>query len=144
MHLAKSKEDIDLIMQLIDQYSLELVDPPFDVDRDYLKRYLCAARDREDHILLLEEDKGFIFGLVNNYPWSPRLLGFAHLIFIMPEFRGTGLCVKLVRAYEEWVKAMGAEFCTLSSISGINDKALKFNLRLLGYKETGFEFRKEI
>ncbi len=143
MHQAISK-DLHYVMQLVDQYSLELGHPPFDVDRKYLEDYFRFALARSDHIVLLEPDKGFIFGLVNNYPWNPRLLGFVHVIFVMPEFRGTGLCVKLIQEYEKWAKINGAEFCTLSSISGINDKALKFNLQVLGYKESGFEFSKEI
>ena len=96
--------------------------------------------------LALENNQivGFISGLVHEYFFSNRKrvsdLGF----FVLPEYRGSRVALKLVKLLEAWAIEKNANELHLGQTTGLEiDKTKKFYERL-GFKTVGFNTVKHL
>ena len=96
--------------------------------------------------LALENNQivGFISGIVHEYFFSNRKrvsdLGF----FVLPEYRGSRVALKLVKLLESWAIEKKAEELHLGQTTGLDiDKTKKFYERL-GFKTVGFNTVKHL
>ena len=96
--------------------------------------------------LALENNQivGFISGLVHEYFFSNRKrvsdLGF----FVLPEYRGSRVALKLVKLLEAWAIEKNANELHLGQTTGLDiDKTKRFYERL-GFKTVGFNTVKHI
>ena len=96
--------------------------------------------------LALENNQivGFISGIVHEYFFSNRKrvsdLGF----FVLPEYRGSRVALKLVKLIESWAIEKKAEELHLGQTTGLDiDKTKKFYERL-GFKTVGFNTVKHL
>lgn len=96
--------------------------------------------------LALENDQivGFISGLVHEYFFSNRKrvsdLGF----FVLPEYRGSRVALKLVKLLEAWAIEKNANELHLGQTTGLDiDKTKRFYERL-GFKTVGFNTVKHL
>lgn len=96
--------------------------------------------------LALENDQivGFISGLVHEYFFSNRKrvsdLGF----FVLPEYRGSRVALKLVKLLEAWAIEKNANELHLGQTTGLEiDKTKRFYERL-GFKTVGFNTVKHL
>lgn len=96
--------------------------------------------------LALENNQivGFISGLVHEYFFSNRKrvsdLGF----FVLPEYRGSRVALKLVKLLEAWAIEKNANELHLGQTTGLDiDKTKRFYERL-GFKTVGFNTVKHL
>lgn len=96
--------------------------------------------------LALENNQivGFISGIVHEYFFSNRKrvsdLGF----FVLPEYRGSRVALKLVKLLEAWAIEKNANELHLGQTTGLEiDKTKKFYERL-GFKTVGFNTVKHL
>lgn len=96
--------------------------------------------------LALENNQivGFISGIVHEYFFSNRKrvsdLGF----FVLPEYRGSRVALKLVKLLESWAIEKKAEELHLGQTTGLDiDKTKRFYERL-GFKTVGFNTVKHL
>jgi len=96
--------------------------------------------------LALENNQivGFISGIVHEYFFSNRKrvsdLGF----FVLPEYRGSRVALKLVKLIESWAIEKKADELHLGQTTGLDiDKTKKFYERL-GFKTVGFNTVKHL
>jgi len=96
--------------------------------------------------LALENNQivGFISGIVHEYFFSNRKrvsdLGF----FVLPEYRGSRVALKLVKLLESWAIEKKADELHLGQTTGLDiDKTKKFYERL-GFKTVGFNTVKHL
>lgn len=96
--------------------------------------------------LALENDQivGFISGIVHEYFFSNRKrvsdLGF----FVLPEYRGSRVALKLVKLLEAWAIEKNANELHLGQTTGLDiDKTKRFYERL-GFKTVGFNTVKHL
>jgi GNAT superfamily N-acetyltransferase len=96
--------------------------------------------------LALENNQivGFISGIVHEYFFSNRKrvsdLGF----FVLPEYRGSRVALKLVKLLESWAIEKKADELHLGQTTGLDiDKTKRFYERL-GFKTVGFNTVKHL
>ena len=118
-------------------------------DLEFAMSNIATAMMHEDSCILVCVDKsgeviGFFWGFVTPLPWSRELIGIDNVLYVMPSVRGKAHGVRLIKAYEQWVKRRGAKQVSLSIASGITEEATGKLYQRMGYEKIGFQYRKEI
>lgn len=116
-------------------------------DREHMMMNFASALQDTSHNILVSvqgnEIVGFIWGTVTCLPWTPAKLGLDNIFYVLPEYRGRH-GVLLIRAYEEWCIQEGAGQISISVASGINVERTCKLFKRMGFKPTGYQYRKEV
>lgn len=97
------------------------------------------------NIFVIDHDgeiEGAIVGLVAEMYMSHRVQATELAWFVSQEYRGKASSIKLLKKYEEWAKAMGANQVGMGDIAAIADLEKLYNR--LGYKIAESVYLKEI
>lgn len=77
---------------------------------------------------------GFLFASAYQHPALDGLLAMDDVLYVAPEFRGTGAAEMLVEKYKAWAKSHSIIVTFLASTSGVNTKITE-----AFYKKCNFE-----
>ena len=95
----------------------------------------CAFDDQYRGLILMGISQHYF----STYKWATDFA-----FFVLPEYRGSTLAVRLLREAEKWAKANGASELTILHNTGINtDTATRF-FNGVGYETNGHIFSKEL
>lgn len=89
--------------------------------------------------------RGMIGGMLSVYMFNHRILKYSDFgLYVRPEYRGSGVFLRLLRAYESWGIQAGVapEDIMLGESAGINSPKLHDILLRLGYTVDGTSYRK--
>jgi GNAT superfamily N-acetyltransferase len=87
---------------------------------------------------------GMMGGVIGPYEYGEELISSDILVYILPEFRGTGTFIKLVNKYIAWSKEKGAKKVFLSQSTGVNIDSITQLYHRLGFAYVGGQFCMEI
>lgn len=90
------------------------------------------------------EYRGFILMGINDHYFSNVKHAEDFCLFIVPEFRGGSLVVRLLNAAEKWAKENGARDITIHHNTGINTAKAPTLFNKLGYDMGGYIFTKDL
>lgn len=116
---------------------------PYNEDRCWA---VLNATQNNDKFFIAYDDKfrGFLILQATAHYFSGELWTADLAFYVAPEFRGTSLGVKLLKAGEEWSKKIGATEMTIFHNTGIRiDKSESFFNRI-GYTTAGYIFTKDL
>ncbi len=88
--------------------------------------------------------QGFLFGRVSQYFFSDQKIATEELFFVNPDERSFHVARKLLNAYEEWGKKLGAVECCLAVSSGRKISRIAKLYERVGYSAVGGVFKKRI
>lgn len=130
------------MLRLLHAESPHYVHVPVDEDYvlDNLREMVCST----SIIFLFWEGKGFIIGQHGQQWYEPRPRLIEHLIYCLPEWRGVGGFVRLIKAFELEGTAIGAELVNVGITTGINMDAMVRVYERLGYVRTGITLEKHL
>ena len=96
-------------------------------------------------IIAIQGDKpcGMIGGYVSKYYFSDQIVASDIAWFVLPEFRGTMIGVRLLDAFENWAKAKGVEELRIGISTGVNMEAFDRLMKKRGYSMVGTNYRLE-
>ena len=107
------------------------------------KRYM----DDPDRIgiIAMQGDKpcGMIGGYVSKYYFSDQIVASDIAWFVLPEFRGTMIGVRLLDAFEDWAKSKGVSELRIGISTGVNMEAFDRLMKKRGYSMVGANYRLE-
>jgi GNAT superfamily N-acetyltransferase len=84
-----------------------------------------------------------IGGYVSKYYFSDQIVASDIAWFVLPEFRGTMIGVRLLDAFENWAKAKGVEELRIGISTGVNMEAFDRLMKKRGYSMVGTNYRLE-
>lgn len=90
--------------------------------------------------ILLISDHGFLAGLVEEYWFSHDLHANEVMLYVMPECRGNGEAVSLVRAYIERAKELGAKDVHIEDTTMVHSERNERFFTKMGFKRVGGNF----
>lgn len=122
-------------------------DIPFDIE--------YSAQNAYDHIIKAENGfgllamdgetpVGMIAGRLGRHEFSPAVLGYNHIWYVVPEKRGTPVAFRLLRAFEDWCMYRGAEHIHLGLAAGVLSERTGRALTRFRYKFLGGNFAKAL
>jgi RimJ/RimL family protein N-acetyltransferase len=118
-----------------------LVEP----DPEYVTRTLTAMIDSKSFIGYIATDgTGLMLGQISPTWYNPVPSAYEHILYVVPEKRGTGLAIRMVRNFEADAKWAEAEYAYLGASTGINDEATNRLYERLGYSRVGGGYRKAL
>lgn len=88
--------------------------------------------------------KGFMFGVAGPSWYSDKIEAAEQLLYVVPAERGTGLAIKLIKAFELQCKHRGCKSLAVGASVGINDERTERLYERLGYKWHGRTLVKEL
>ena len=120
-------------------------DVPFDGDKlvEVATRY--ASGDSTVFFLALDGDKpvGAFAGMLDEFYFSRALVAIDVIWYVMPEYRGTHVGLKLLEMFETWAKNKGAKEIRVGQSTNINPKVFNGILEKRGYDFVGANYRME-
>lgn len=87
---------------------------------------------------------GGIAGGIMEQWFSTEKTAFDYSFFIHPEFRRGATAIRLVTAFCEWAKALGAKTVRMGITTGVNVERTSKLYQALGFVEVGPLFQKEV
>lgn len=111
------------------------------------KLRIILAQPNTVCILIRDEDGAYyggIIGAVFEHFFSDDLVAGDMGLFIVPEKRGASAAVKLIRAFEDWARSVGAKEVHLGQTTGVEIDRTRKLYESLGYTVVGFASRKEL
>lgn len=120
-HISFDKEKVAGLMKML----IEKIGVVFVADRD-------------------GEIMGGIAGAVTEEWFSREKLAFDYSFFIAPEHRGGMTAIRLMAAFEEWGKSLGAKRISMGITTGIHVDATAKMYQSLGFAYAGPLFSKEL
>lgn len=81
---------------------------------------------------------------ISDYYFSRDLAGFDEALFVTPEKRGGIAAIRLVKEFETWAKAKGANELRPACSTGCFSERTKLLYEALGYEVVGYTFKKRI
>ncbi len=89
---------------------------------------------------LFVSDNGFFAGGMAEYWFGGDRKTFDYALYIEPESRGSSQSVRLVRAYIEWARSVGAKRCHIANTTEVNIERVEKFFLALGFKRIGGNF----
>lgn len=77
---------------------------------------------------------GMLGGVVIEHFFSSAKFSIDFVLYVLPKYRGSSAAVRLVKAYEEWAFAQGAEEVGLGASTGIATEQTVCIYERMGYK----------
>lgn len=87
---------------------------------------------------------GFMCGYVTETFLNEQVNAYDAGLFVLPEHRGGTLALRLVREFEVWARAQGAENVWICQCVGHEIDSTRRFFERLGYECQGFSMRKEL
>ena len=87
---------------------------------------------------------GGIAGGIAEHWFSTERTAFDYSFFIHPEFRNGAIAIRLMTAFFEWAKLLGAKTIRMGITTGIHVERTAKLYRAMGFHEVGQLFQKEI
>ncbi len=145
------KDDVEKLVELGKIMHKESVYSKYPFDQEHIKRYGDYMIENPDEfgVFFSEDSKGNVNAMVGGHitkMWfNPAVkIAFDLMIYSRPEKRGSIAVVRVVKAFEQWAKGVGASSVTMGVTAGINnDMAAKF-LSAIGYDLKGSLLNKEL
>jgi len=104
-----------------------------------LAQRLCVENPRG--AVFIAHDGGGVVGMmagsVAEHFFGFSLTAFDFALYVRPEHRGGSVAVRLVKAFEEWARAAGAEDIALGISTGVHADRTKQLYERLGYTVVG-------
>ncbi len=91
-------------------------------------------------ILVAEAPEGLVGGLmgcVSEYPYSDTRFSSNYVYFVLPQYRGTSLGVRLLLAFRQWAINRNVSLFCISQNSGIDMQRFNKLMHDLGFENTG-------
>lgn len=126
--------DIPFIIQTL--YELHAESPVYnkvEPDQDYVEQNLYNMINSDTFCSVIEPNKGYMFGVISPTWYDPTPVGYEQILFVRKAHRGGSIAIKLVRLFEEEVKAKGANKLIVGATTGIKDAQIEFMYERLGY-----------
>lgn len=99
------------------------------------EKFFVAFDDQYHGFILMHMGVEFFNGLKCAHDLS---------LYVLPEYRGSGLAGKLIHAAEEWAMANQATSITINHNTLINPEKAQYFFNKLGFTMTGFIFEKSL
>jgi GNAT superfamily N-acetyltransferase len=117
-------EDLELVMGLVSKF-LETTDYKDMADMKKIEELVLhfLTAPKEDKIILLYEDYGFIAGMVGPFPYGRQKVATEMAWWVEPTKRGKKAGSALLEAFEFWGKKLNCDFVSMSCL---DDKVAKF------------------
>ena len=90
------------------------------------------------------ELRGFFLGGLSTYYFNNDVFAEDYTIYVAPDYRGTRIGLRLIKAFEEWARNQGAKHCYLGTNTGIQSGRFVKLLQVLGYGGPGMMLSKEL
>ena len=117
---------------------------PIDIASEMSRTYLNGT------IIYAENDDGKVIGLLGALPiiplWTGKKTAIEHVWFVLPEYRNSGVGMKMLEVMEEWAKKYGCSSVMLSpSRYGSDDPGrVRDILTQHGYDLFAYQLNKEL
>lgn len=98
----------------------------------------CNLADHDGQIV------GFMLGYVSEQFFGDDLVACDLAVFVLPEFRGKRISLRLIAAFEAWAKARGAIQVMLGQSTGVDIERTRSLYERLGYRTVGCNVKKEL
>lgn len=141
--------DIKNIVSLGRKYYEEIPHITYAYEDDFVAGALCESFTKDYNFFHLAIDGDEIVGMLWGYafpalPWTPTLSAVDILFYVKPEYRGTRVAIKLVKAWESWAIEQKCTEVALGTSSGINTaRTVRFYERM-GFSLVGQQLTKEL
>lgn len=126
--------DIPFIIQTL--YELHAESPVYgkvEPDEDYVINNLNNMIQSNTFCSIIEPGKGYMFGVISPTWYDPTWVGYEQILYVRKQYRGSAIAIKLIRRFEEEVKAKGVNKLVVGSTTGIMDAQTEFMYERLGY-----------
>lgn len=110
-----------------------------------LRAHYERLRGLKDCFVFVEKGKGFIVGFIAPSILEPGKLQAQEIAWwVEPEFRKTGVAIKLIKKYENEAVKRGATYIGMAALSSLNLEGVESILYKMGYNTYEKHYRKEI
>lgn len=114
-------------------------------DIDYVSTNLASMIASPSFIGLIHEgDGGCMFGTVGCQWYSADVYAYEHILYALPEHRGTGLAIRLIRGFEAQAKDSGAAYVSVGVTTGVKEEQTNSLYVRLGYEKHRGGLRKRL
>ena len=118
----------------------------FKFNKERCSNFLLRVGSSPDMVAFVSEDEdginGFILGLYTDHAFNDAKVAAELGWFMTKDKRGGTQAIRLVKAFEQWAKDIGAEYVAMCDIIGLSDLANLYDRS--GYSLTERTFMKEI
>ena len=119
-----------------------------DFDFDRMLQWVTERIDTDDSDIFTAWDNnllvGCLIGMAHYYPYSKTLVAGDYIWYVVPEYRGGMIGVRLMRMFEEWARGVVQLIYCTGATSGINSERGALLLQRLGYTPLGMTMQKEL
>ena len=113
-----------------------------------MQQWVTERIDTDDSEIFTAWDNnllvGCLVGMAYYYPYSKTLVAGDYIWYVVPEYRGGMIGVRLMKMFEEWARGVGAVNICTGATSGINSERGALLLQRLGYSPVGLSMQKEL
>jgi GNAT superfamily N-acetyltransferase len=117
-------------------------------DFDKMQQWIEERIDMDDSDIFTAWDNdllvGCLVGMAYYYPYSKTLVAGDYIWYVIPEYRGGMIGVRLMKMFEEWARGVGAANICTGATSGINSERGALLLQRLGYSPVGLSMQKDL
>ena len=133
------------VLMLAHQFAKE-APAGFKFSKDKVESFFDRVLADPTMVLFVSEDEdgigGFIVGLYTDHAFNDAKMAAELGWFMTKDKRGGTQAIRLVKAFEQWAKDIGAEYVAMCDIIGLSDLANLYDRS--GYSLTERTFMKEI
>ena len=137
------QHNFDDIQSLLTAFVNESIyDRPINVDG--LKRTVASPGSLT--VVVYSEDRpvAIFMGYTYNHPMFHAKFSADLLLYVVPDFRGTPIAVRLMKMYDAWAQKQKVDYINIGQSTGIGDMdRVRSFYEKLGFKTTGFNCSKE-
>lgn len=97
-------------------------------------------------VVVYNDDKpvAIFMGYTYNHPMFHAKFSADLLLYVVPDFRGTPIAVRLMKMYDTWAQKQKVDYINIGQSTGIGDMdRVRSFYEKLGFKTTGFNCSKE-
>lgn len=115
-----------------------------------IAEFINVALSSPDYFVVVAEDKdgrpaGMFGGFESHYIFNFKSRKYTDFgFYVRPEHRGGLYAVRMLRAFEEWVRTRGGGPISLGESTGVNPDIVGALLSKMGYNKQGSIYGKEV
>jgi GNAT superfamily N-acetyltransferase len=117
---------------------------PFSPDRLTGQLNACLTPVNQKYCILAAESDGAIVGVIWGYIaqhyFSEAWVATEYMFYVLPEFRGTPLAVRLLHAFRKWAENRGAAEVMICMTTGVDVEKFDRFLRKMKFDYVGGNF----
>jgi len=106
-----------------------------------------VARPDRWCLFVAEDDNkiiGVFAGVAHEHFFGNHLVSSDLILYVDPEHRGGSAAPRLIKAYEEWAKKIGAKDITIGVSTGVQEERTAKLFEKLGFGHRAYVFRKKV